>query len=377
MSPSISFGHSTSNPFFVRTVGAVEERHQLPLSKARVTITQGIESLFGIHDENIRFFEQSLGVRTNLLNDSIEIEGDFGLVRRAERILSDYEFLLKQGHSLTNGDVKNLLKVVVKDPNLTLRSLALSSRQRNCGRRSIAPRSLNQTQYLEAIERCDMTFAIGPAGTGKTYLAVAMAVSALLKKDVRRIILTRPAIEAGERLGFLPGTLQQKIDPYLRPLYDALYDMLDHDRVERLLEKGIIEIAPLAFMRGRSLNESFVILDEGQNSTAEQMKMFITRLGSGSKAVITGDVTQIDLPTGKRSGLLEAADVLDSVSGINFVHFDETDVVRHELVQRIVRAYQKYDQDRLREGEVCSENASYVQNSGKDGTTVQVTPKPD
>jgi phosphate starvation-inducible PhoH-like protein len=197
------------------------------------------------------------------------------------------------------------------------------------------------------MERCDMVFGIGPAGTGKTYLAVAMAVAELLAKRVRRIILARPAVEAGERLGFLPGTLQQKIDPYLRPLYDALYDMLEADRIEKLIEKGVIEIAPLAFMRGRSLNESFIILDEGQNSTAEQMKMFITRLGFGSKAVITGDITQIDLPAGRRSGLLEAIDVLSAVEGISFIHFDERDVVRHDLVQRIVRAYDNYQKGNL------------------------------
>ena len=201
--------------------------------------------------------------------------------------------------------------------------------------------------YFEAMERCDMVFGIGPAGTGKTYLAVAMAVSELLSKRVRRIVLTRPAVEAGERLGFLPGTLQQKIDPYLRPLYDALYDMLDTERVEKLIEHGTIEIAPLAFMRGRSLNESFIILDEAQNATAEQMKMFITRLGFGSKAAITGDVTQIDLPAGKRSGMLEAVDVLSAVEGIAFIYFNEKDVVRHDLVQRIIRAYERYQNNKL------------------------------
>ena len=347
------------------------------MSKARVSITQGIESLFGTHDENIRLLERALGVSTHLLDDSIEIEGDPEPVRRAEHILSDYEFLLREGHRFTNGDVNGFLKVVAEDPNLTLRNLVLSSRQRTFGRRSLTPRSLNQVRYLEAIERCDMAFGIGPAGTGKTYLAVAMAVSELLAKNVRRIILTRPAVEAGERLGFLPGTLQQKIDPYLRPLYDALYDMLDYDRVERLLEKGIIEIAPLAFMRGRSLNESFIILDEGQNSTAEQMKMFITRLGSGSKAVITGDITQIDLPAGKRSGLLEAVDVLNSVKGITFVYFDETDVVRHELVQRIVRAYEKYDRGRLGEDTTRPLNDSDKQNSGQVEPAPQASSAPE
>jgi phosphate starvation-inducible PhoH-like protein len=220
------------------------------------------------------------------------------------------------------------------------------------GRRTVQPKSVNQRRYLEAIESHDMVFGIGPAGTGKTYLAVAMAISALLAKRVNRIILARPAVEAGERLGFLPGTLQDKIDPYLRPLYDALYDMLEPEKVDRYLEKNVIEIAPIAFMRGRTLNDSFVILDEAQNTTSEQMKMFVTRLGFNSKAVITGDVTQIDLPNAKRSGLLEAADVLKHVEGLAFAYFDDTDVVRHHLVQRIIRAY---DEHKARvEGEVSS-----------------------
>ena len=291
--------------------------------------------------------EDSLDVKTHLLEDGLEIEGAPERVRRVEAIVADYEFLLHQGHRFTNGDLKSFLQVVASDPQLTLRNLVISCRQRNFGRKNLAPRSVNQMRYFEAMERCDMVFGVGPAGTGKTYLAVAMAVSEFLNKKVRRIVLARPAVEAGERLGFLPGTLQQKIDPYLRPLYDALYDMLDNDRVEKLLEKGLIEIAPLAFMRGRSLNDSFVILDEGQNATAEQMKMFITRLGFGSKAVITGDITQIDLPAGKRSGLLEVIDVLSSVEDIPFVYFDERDVVRHDLVQRIVRAYDTYQSRRL------------------------------
>ena len=282
-----------------------------------------------------------------MLEDGLEIEGAPERVRRVEAIVADYEFLRHQGHRFTNGDLKSFLQVVASDPQLTLRNLVISSRQRNFGRKNLAPRSVNQMRYFEAMERCDMVFGVGPAGTGKTYLAVAMAVSEFLNKKVRRIVLARPAVEAGERLGFLPGTLQQKIDPYLRPLYDALYDMLDNDRVEKLLEKGLIEIAPLAFMRGRSLNDSFVILDEGQNATAEQMKMFITRLGFGSKAVITGDITQIDLPAGKRSGLLEVIDVLSSVEDIPFIYFDEKDVVRHDLVQRIVRAYDTYQSRRL------------------------------
>jgi phosphate starvation-inducible PhoH-like protein len=235
-----------------------------------------------------------------------------------------------------------MLRVLVADPKTTLRGLAEAGRQRSLGRRTVQPKSVNQRRYLDAIESHDMVFGIGPAGTGKTYLAVAMAISALLSKRVNRIILARPAVEAGERLGFLPGTLQEKIDPYLRPLYDALYDMLEPEKVDRYLEKNVIEIAPIAFMRGRTLNDSFVILDEAQNTTSEQMKMFVTRLGFNSKAVITGDVTQIDLPNSRRSGLVEAVDVLKNVQGLSFVYLDESDVVRHHLVQRIVRAYDEH-----------------------------------
>jgi phosphate starvation-inducible PhoH-like protein len=235
-----------------------------------------------------------------------------------------------------------MLRVLAADPKVTLRGLAEAGRQRSLGRRTVQPKSSNQRKYLEAIEAHDMVFGVGPAGTGKTYLAVAMAISALLSKQVNRIILARPAVEAGERLGFLPGTLQEKIDPYLRPLYDALFDMMDPEKVERYLEKNVIEIAPIAFMRGRTLNDSFVILDEAQNTTSEQMKMFVTRLGFNSKAVITGDITQIDLPNARRSGLLEAIDILKGVPGLAFVHFDESDVVRHHLVQRIIRAYDEH-----------------------------------
>ncbi len=232
-----------------------------------------------------------------------------------------------------------MLRVLLADPKATLRGLAEAGRQRSFGRRTVQPKSVNQRRYLEAIESHDMVFGIGPAGTGKTYLAVAMAISALLSKRVNRIILARPAVEAGERLGFLPGTLQDKIDPYLRPLYDALYDMLEPEKVDRYLEKNVIEIAPIAFMRGPHLNDSFVILDEAQNTTSEQMKMFVTRLGFNSKAVITGDMTQIDLPNARRSGLLEAIDILKRVQGLAFAYFDDGDVVRHHLVQRIIRAY--------------------------------------
>jgi phosphate starvation-inducible PhoH-like protein len=236
-----------------------------------------------------------------------------------------------------------MLRLVIADPEVTLKSLVDSGKQRSAGvKRMVQPRSPNQRKYVEAIEQCDMTFGLGPAGTGKTYLAVAMAVSALMAKRVSRIILVRPAVEAGERLGFLPGSLQEKVDPYLRPLYDALYDLLDQAKVDNLLERNVIEVAPLAFMRGRTLNEAFIIMDEAQNTTMEQMKMFVTRMGNGSKAVITGDLTQIDLPNPKKSGLFDALHVLDGVEGIRFCHFEEVDVVRHHLVQRIVRAYDSY-----------------------------------
>jgi phosphate starvation-inducible PhoH-like protein len=310
--------------------------------KRQVKISRGIEPLFGTRDENIRLLENALAVSTQLLQDSLEIEGEASQVQRAEAILEDYVALVQQGQVFTNGDMKNYLRVVLEDPEISLRALVASSRQRNFGKKPVAPRSPNQMRYVEAIERHDMVFAVGPAGTGKTYLAVAMAVSALLNKQVGRMILCRPAVEAGERLGFLPGTLQEKVDPYLRPLYDALFDMLEVEKVEKYLEKGIIEVAPLAFMRGRSLNESFIILDEAQNCTPEQMKMFVTRMGFGSKVVVTGDITQIDLPLGKRSGLLEAIDVISGLPGISFVYFNERDVVRHGLVQRIIKAYEEY-----------------------------------
>ena len=310
--------------------------------KKSIELTPDIETLFGTRDENLHVLEDGLNINIDLRSDRIELEGAPRDVARAEQLFADYEHLRRTGHQFQNGDLSSMLRVVVVDPNVTLRGLAEAGRQRSFGRRTVQPKSPNQRRYLEAIEKHDMVFAVGPAGTGKTYLAVAMAISALLNKQVNRIILARPAVEAGERLGFLPGTLQEKIDPYLRPLYDALFDMLEPERVERYLEKNIIEIAPIAFMRGRTLNDSFVILDEAQNTTSEQMKMFVTRLGFGSKAVITGDVTQIDLPSARRSGLIEAAEILQGVNGLAFVNFDESDVVRHHLVQRIIRAYDEH-----------------------------------
>src|SRR5438045_2305654 len=312
--------------------------------KASVQISQGIESLFGTRDENIRLIESGLGVSASLLDSFIEIQGDEANVSRAERILEDYAALVREGHIFTNGDLNSYFRVVTEDHEVSLRSLVSSGRQRNVGKKVLAPKTVNQRRYLEAIERNDLVFGVGPAGTGKTYLAVAMAVSALMSKRVSRIILTRPAVEAGERLGFLPGTLQEKVDPYLRPLYDALYDMLEAEKVEKLLERSIIEVAPIAFMRGRTLNDSFIILDEAQNSTPEQMKMVLTRQGFNSKMVVNGDITQIDLPNGKGSGLLDAIEVLKGVEGISFVQFNERDVVRHSLVQRIVKAYERYNE---------------------------------
>jgi phosphate starvation-inducible PhoH-like protein len=310
--------------------------------KKSIEISPNIETLFGTRDENLRLLEDGLNINIDLRSDSIDLEGAPRDVARAQQVFADYDHLQRSGFTFNNGDLGSMLRVVLADPRTTLRSLAEAGRQRSFGRRTVQPKSVNQRRYLEAIENHDMVFGIGPAGTGKTYLAVAMAISALLSKRVNRIILARPAVEAGERLGFLPGTLQDKIDPYLRPLYDALYDMLEPEKVDRYLEKNVIEIAPIAFMRGRTLNDSFVILDEAQNTTSEQMKMFVTRLGFNSKAVITGDVTQIDLPNSKRSGLLEAADVLKNVEGLAFAYFDDGDVVRHHLVQRIIRAYDEH-----------------------------------
>jgi phosphate starvation-inducible PhoH-like protein len=313
------------------------------LVKKSLHLTPGIEPLYGTRDENLRLMEDGLKVQIDLRADSIQLMGEALAVARVEGIFSDFEHLRKLGVHPHNGELNALLKMVVSDPTVTLRGLVESGKQRAIGtKRAVQPRSPNQRKYVESIETNDMVFGIGPAGTGKTYLAVAMAVSALLAKKVSRIILVRPAVEAGERLGFLPGSLQEKVDPYLRPLYDALYDLLDPVKVDKMLETNVIEVAPLAFMRGRTLNDAFIIMDEAQNTTNEQMKMFLTRLGNASKAVITGDLTQIDLPNPKKSGLFEAMRVLDGVEGIKFCHFEDVDVVRHLLVQRIVRAYDTY-----------------------------------
>ena len=307
-------------------------------------ITPNLEPLFGTRDENLKLMERELEARIDLRADAIHITGSNESISRIIGIFADFEYLRQRGVHPHNGELHALLKLVVCDPTVTLRSLIETAKQRSAVgvKRIVQPRSINQRIYVEAIEHSDMTFGIGPAGTGKTYLAVAMAASALLAKRVSRIVLVRPAVEAGERLGFLPGSLQEKIDPYLRPLYDALYDLLEPERVDKMIEKNIIEVAPLAFMRGRTLNDAFIIMDEAQNTTSEQMKMFLTRLGNNAKAVITGDVTQVDLPSARRSGLVEAISVLAGTDGIRFVHFEEGDVVRHQLVQRIIRAYDHF-----------------------------------
>jgi phosphate starvation-inducible PhoH-like protein len=308
-----------------------------------VHISGQIEPLFGTLDENVRMLEDVLHVRTHLHDTRLTIEGEQESVDQAVKIVEEYNHLTRHGRKLSAAEVKSLIQVATEEPHESPRAMFEHGRTRSFGKKVVTPKNAGQRRYMEEIEKHDMMFAVGPGGTGKTYIAVAMAVSALLTKQVNRIILARPAIEAGERLGFLPGTLQEKVDPYMRPLYDALYDMLDADKLERFLEKGIIEVAPLAFMRGRTLNDSFVILDEAQNTTSEQMKMFLTRLGFNSKAVITGDVTQIDLPPGRKSGLIEALDVCGKIEGIGVAQFNEKDVVRHNLVQQIIRAYEEYD----------------------------------
>jgi phosphate starvation-inducible PhoH-like protein len=303
---------------------------------------RGIETLFGVHDQNIKYLESLLDVRVNARGQDLTVDGDPRDVETVERVLEDFSALFAEGKTFTDKELREAFAQIAEDRAYSLRDYFTKARFNPSGKKQVAPKSATQRRYIEAIQERDCVFGIGPAGTGKTYLAVAMAVQALVQKQVTRIVLARPAVEAGERLGFLPGDLQEKVDPYLRPLYDALFDLMDTERVTKLLEKRVIEVAPLAFMRGRTLADAFIILDEAQNTTGEQMKMFLTRIGFGSKAVITGDVTQIDLPSGKRSGLVEAERILSKVEGIEFVYFTDRDVVRHRLVQMIVRAYEEH-----------------------------------
>ncbi len=308
----------------------------------RVSVPErGVEALFGNHDENLRFLEETQKVRIRSQPDALVVEGDPRGEEVVEQVFVQLAGLMKDGYSLSPGDVRLAAQLLGQDAHAQLRDYLMKASVRG-GKKTVVPRSLNQRAYLEQIETHDMVFGIGPAGTGKTYLAVAQAVASLMSKSVARIVLARPAVEAGEKLGFLPGDLQDKVDPYLRPLYDALYDLLDYEKVSRLLERSAIEVAPIAFMRGRTLNDAFVIVDEAQNTTTEQMKMVLTRVGFGSKLVVNGDITQIDLPQGKISGLVEAIAVLGGVKGISFVYFDERDVVRHKLVQAVIKAYDAY-----------------------------------
>ena len=310
----------------------------------KVTVPEaGVSTLFGAYNDNLRQLESLLNVRIRTQGHELMVEGDAGSTARVARLVEQLGGLMQEGHTISDKDVKTAAQLIAENADVDLRDHFLKDGQiRTAGKRRIAAKSANQRRYLDAIEQHDIVFGIGPAGTGKTYLAMAQAVTFLLAKKVSRIVLVRPAVEAGEKLGFLPGDLQEKVNPYLRPLYDALYDMLDIEKAEKYLERGAIEVAPLAFMRGRTLNDAFVILDEAQNTTTEQMKMFLTRLGFGSKAVVTGDVTQIDLPLGRTSGLVQAMEVVGKIDGISFVYFDERDVVRHKLVQAIVKAYDAY-----------------------------------
>lgn len=309
--------------------------------KKVVVAPKSLELLFGSNDQNIKFLESALNVRVDARGSDLIIHGADEDIETFERLLDDFAMLVEEGRPPSERDLKLVLRQIAEDRSYSLREHFRIGTLNPAGKKVVTARSANQLRYIQAMERSDLVFAIGPAGTGKTYLAVAVAVQMLMNKRVNRIILTRPAVEAGEKLGFLPGDLQEKVDPYLRPLYDALYDIMDYERVERFLERRIIEIAPLAFMRGRTLGDSFIILDEGQNTTSEQMKMFLTRIGLDSKVVVTGDVTQIDLPPGKRSGLVEAREILSGIEGIEFVYFTEKDVVRHPLVKSIIRAYEE------------------------------------
>ena len=320
---------------------------------------EGIASLFGTQDENLRQIERAFEVSLSARGNRVQIAGDAERRLVVGRLLQQLSALLDRGYRLQADDVDTAVRVLQEAPETSLEEFFLAEGDiRRLGDK-VRPRSLSQRLYLQAMMEHDLVVSVGPAGTGKTYLAVAMAAVALQESRVKRLVLARPAVEAGEKLGFLPGDLVEKVNPYLRPLYDALYDIIGLERVDRMLERGTIEVAPLAFMRGRTLNDSFIILDEAQNTTSEQMKMFLTRVGFNSKAVINGDITQIDLPSHKASGLREAIDILRGIEGIKFVNFTERDVVRHPLVAKVIRAYEAHEQAR--------ENASEKANAAETG----------
>jgi len=331
-----------------------------------------LADVFGHYDEHLRTIEKDLGVRLSARGPEITVQGETERETLALNLLGQLAALVQGGYPLKKSDVEIALRLLRDNRGALLRDFFATARLKTANGRFVAPKSPNQKLLLDAIQEYDLVFVIGPAGTGKTYLAVASAVAHLADKKVDRIILCRPAVEAGEKLGFLPGDMAEKVDPYFRPLYDALYLLLDRERANAHLEKGVIEIAPLAFMRGRTLNSSFVILDEAQNTTSEQMKMFLTRLGTNSKALITGDVTQIDLPPGRRSGLIEARQVIAGVPGVRFIEFDETDVVRHPLVQGIVRAYEAYRSN----GEAASTPAPAAPRAVKRARRRRAAPEP-
>jgi phosphate starvation-inducible PhoH-like protein len=328
---------------------------------------EGLDTLFGTHDENLRLIERAFDVQLHARGSSLGVEGEPAAVSAAANLLQQLSALLSAGYRFRGHEIQTAIRVVREDPQASLAEFFTGGGLLAAVRRVVSPRSLNQQRYLQAMLEDDIVISIGPAGTGKTYLAVAMAAAAMAEKQIRRIVLCRPAVEAGEKLGFLPGDLAEKVNPYLRPLYDALYDLIGFDKVEKMLEKGAIEVAPLAFMRGRTLNESFIILDEAQNTTSEQMKMFLTRMGFGSKVVINGDLTQVDLPPGRTPGLREAEQILAGVEGIRFIHFNERDVVRHPLVARIVGAYERHDKRREEERQAAraeGRTAAAVPGSG-------------
>ena len=310
------------------------------------------QQLFDNNSQNLRALEENLGVKATSREGWIKLEGSTDGIERAREMFQVLESSLKSGATVRTREFSHALNVVANEGVSALRDLYAERIHTSTRKANVTPKTVGQKKYVEAIRQHDIVFGSGPAGTGKTYLAMAMAVAALTRKEVSRIILARPAVEAGEKLGFLPGDMYAKVNPYLRPLYDALYDMMDMERANRLVERGEIEIAPLAFMRGRTLNDSFVILDEAQNATAEQMKMFLTRLGFNSKAVVTGDITQVDLPQDRVSGLIEVRDILREIPGIQFIYFDEQDVVRHRLVHEIIKAYDRHGAVRRDEGKV-------------------------
>jgi len=310
-----------------------------------------VRGLCGEQNSNLKLLEKRTGVSLDLRGNGIAIKGRAWEVEVAEKVLKQLYALLESDYPVYPSDIEYAVRIVNGDPSANLKTIFKEEIAISSKKKTITPKTINQKNYIDSIRKYDIVFGIGPAGTGKTYLAMAMAVSSLIKKEINRVVLARPAVEAGEHLGFLPGDLYEKVNPYLRPLYDALHDMMPFENASRLLEQGVIEVAPLAFMRGRTLNDSFVILDEAQNATSEQMKMFLTRLGFSSKAVITGDVTQTDLPKGKTSGLIEAKETLKGIQGIQFVYFSREDVVRHRLVQEIIDAYEKMENRRQHSGE--------------------------